>query len=69
MPANWAKRICEKIDDLAKSPNTNSQIKALKGMDAYRLRVGDWRIIYTMNHNELEIWIVKIAARGEIYRL
>lgn len=41
MPVNWAKRICEKIDDFAKLPIKNNQIKPLKGMNVYRLRVGN----------------------------
>lgn len=68
MPANWAKRICEKIDILAQSPYGNTQAKALKGLDAYRLRVGDWRVVYSINDSELEIWVIKIAPRGEVYK-
>ncbi len=67
LPKNRADRICLKINELAKSPYLNTQVKLLKGVEGYRLRVGDWRIIYTINDTELEIWIVKIASRGDIY--
>ena len=67
MPRNLADRITSKLQELAKSPYSSSQVKLLKGMDACRLRVGDWRIIYTVQHDALEIWVIKIASRGDIY--
>lgn len=43
-------------------------IKALQGADGhYRLRVGDWRIIFTYIDEET-IYIEKIAPRGEVYK-
>lgn len=45
-----------------------SQVKSLKEIDGYRLRVGDWRIIYSIKDQEFEIWIVKIAPRGDVYK-
>lgn len=44
-------------------------IKKLKGMDElYRLRVGDFRIIFEKNDNELIIVVIDIGNRGQIYR-
>jgi mRNA interferase RelE/StbE len=41
----------------------------LKGYeDLYRLRVGDYRIIYTIKQDELVIAILKIGNRGDIYK-
>ena len=68
IPKTWAKRIIEKINGLASSPHSASQVKALRGVDGYRLRVGDWRVIYSLEDKKLEIWVVKIAARGEVYK-
>ena len=69
MPKNLSIRILTKIKELADSPYSHSQVKTLKGLDACRLRVGDWRVIYTVKDQELEVWIVKIASRGEVYKL
>lgn len=41
-------------------------VKKLKGQDGYRLRVGDFRIIFDYDGNIL--WIEKIDNRGEVYK-
>lgn len=43
-------------------------IKKLKGRDGYRLRVGDYRVIYTIDNNIITIFIIDIAHRKEIYQ-
>ena len=44
-------------------------IKAMKGFDGYfRLRVGDFRVIYTVENNKLIVRIVNIGNRGDIYK-
>ncbi len=46
MPANMARLVRSKIEQLAANPlGSNNNVKRLKGMDAFRLRVGDWRIV------------------------
>jgi mRNA interferase RelE/StbE len=36
--------------------------------DHYRIRVGDWRIIYTIEDNVLLVVVIEIAPRGGAYR-
>ncbi len=44
-------------------------IKKLKGhSDLLRLRVGEYRIIYTVDNGELIIYVVDAGNRGEIYK-
>lgn len=44
-------------------------IKKLKGMDeVYRLRVGDFRVLFERNDNELIIVVIDIGNRGQIYK-
>lgn len=60
----------EKIDLLAKSPEVlKNNIKALKGEynGKYRLRVGQYRIIYRLEHEIITITIIRIGHRKEIY--
>ncbi len=46
----------------------DGDIKRLKGQNGlYRLRVGDYRIIYSMDNNRLVIMIMNIGNRGDIY--
>lgn len=49
-------------------PN-GEDIKKLKGhSDLLRLRVGEYRIIYTVDNGELIIYVVDAGNRGEIYK-
>lgn len=49
-------------------PHTGD-IKKMQGTsDYYRLRVGDFRIIYTVDHGELIICVVAAGNRGDIYK-
>ncbi len=66
MPANTARLIRGKIDQLAADPESlANNVKALKGSDYSRLRVGDWRVKYTMDMVVLAI--IAIGPRGGIY--
>jgi len=42
-------------------------VKKLKGYEYYRLRVGDFRIIFTKNDKELIILVIDIGTRGQVY--
>lgn len=65
MPKNTALTILRKIEALALSPYAkNNNIKELKGLEGFRLHVGDWRILYQIHNNILQIYIVTIAPRG-----
>ena len=64
------KRIKEKLDILAKNPDAlKRNIKPLKGSytDLYRLRIGNYRVIYKMEKEKLLILIVRVAHRREVY--
>lgn len=67
MPANVAGRIRSKIDQYATEPaSLANMVKALKGeAGVFRLRVGDWRIIFT--EDGTVVAIIRIAPRGSAY--
>jgi mRNA interferase RelE/StbE len=67
LPRLVAKRITEKIEELATNP-FSQDIKKLTGMALYRFRVGDYRVIFEMKNDELLILIVKVGHRKEIYK-
>ena len=69
LPRNLAKRIRARLDYIALDPyvQDNNVIK-LQDRPGYRLRVGDWRIIYEIHDGELLILALKIAPRGSVYR-
>ena len=68
MPRNIALNIGKKIKELANNPSGMRNVKKLTNHPGYRLRVGDRRIIYTVNENELLIHIINIKTRGEVYK-
>lgn len=69
MPRKLAERIMDKIGALAADPfATNNNVKRLTGYPGYRLRVGDWRVVYTIHEHALLIAVVRIAPRGGAYQ-
>jgi mRNA interferase RelE/StbE len=69
MSRNTARLIRERLDQLAEDPYArNPNLTRLQGRPGYRLRVGDWRIIYELEGDRLVILVLKIAPRGEVYR-
>ncbi len=69
MPNNAERTIIGKIDDLAAEPFApNNNVTALKATDGFRLRVGDWRVLYTLDTKARTITIAAIVPRGEAYR-
>ena len=64
-PRNEKVRIVSAIEKLPEGDD----IKQLQGYDRiYRLRVGDYRILYTVNHAELIVIIIDADSRGDIYK-
>jgi len=61
-------RLARRINSLAENPFPQG-IKKLAGEeDLYRLRVGDYRIIYQVQGKRLVVLIVGIGHRGDVYR-
>ena len=62
------RRIVELIQSLATDPRPPA-CKKLAGRDgAFRVRAGDYRVVYTVNDREIVVEVVKIGHRREIYR-
>lgn len=69
IPRNLAQRIQEKLINLANNPyEYNPNVKKLVNREGYRLRVGDWRIIYQIYDDEIVILVLDIDTRGGIYK-
>lgn len=62
------RKIVEAIKDLAENPFPNGY-KKLKGEDdAYRIRVGSYRVLYTVKDAELLIEVFRVGPRGDVYK-
>lgn len=69
IPRNAARLIREKLEAIAANPYADHpSSKKLQGRDGYRLRVGDWRVIYEIQNDKLLILVLRVAPRGEVYR-
>jgi mRNA interferase RelE/StbE len=60
------RRIVEKIRELASDPRPHG-CKKLSGQEKYRLRQGDYRILYEIHDDELIVVLVKIGHRRDVY--
>ena len=61
-------RVAQKIDQLAENPRPQG-CKKLKGDDnLWRVRVGDYRIVFSIHDDVLLVLIIRIAHRREVYR-
>jgi len=67
IPKKDLKRILNRIEALAKNPRPPGCEK-LTGQNRYRLRQGRYRIVYSVQDDELTVWVVKAAHRKHIYR-
>jgi mRNA interferase RelE/StbE len=67
MPANTARLIRGKLDQLAEDPIRAPNVKPLKGRPGYRLRVGDWRVVYELDHGQRRVVVLDIGPRGSVY--
>ena len=67
-----AKKFIDKLPRLAANierlPN-GEDIKKLKGhSDLLRLRVGNYRVIYTVDHGVLTVYVIDVDNRGDVYK-
>ena len=67
LPLQMRKRIQVAIDDLAENPFPPGA-KKLQGDGGYRIRVGDYRVIYEVEHGLLTVLVIRIGHRREVYR-
>jgi mRNA interferase RelE/StbE len=67
LPKRMQVRIQGVITTLARNP-VPPVSKKLVGRDSYRLRVSDYRIVYSIHENILTVKIISIGHRREIYR-
>jgi len=70
-PSKQRQEIKQKLELLKQNPYSNSQldIKIMQGYEEiYRLRVGQYRLIYQIKQDELIIFVMKAGNRGDVYK-
>lgn len=66
IPTADIKRILSRIDELAGNPRAHGCIK-LNGHELYRIRQGNYRIVYEIRDGELVVVVIKVAHRSSVY--
>lgn len=69
MDAKTQRRILDRLAELARDPKAaNNNVKKLQGMEGYRLRVGEWRVVYRLEHQAMIVAVIRIGDRKDVYR-
>jgi len=66
IPPPHFNRIVQAVYDLADNPRPHGY-KKLTGRSAYRIRIGDYRVIYTIEDKILKVFVIDIGHRKNIY--
>jgi mRNA interferase RelE/StbE len=67
LPRALQRRVLVRLELLTVDPRSPGTIK-LTGQDAYRIRIGDYRVIYAIEDRRLVVLVVDVGHRREIYR-
>jgi mRNA interferase RelE/StbE len=67
VPRDMALRILAKLTELENDPMGFNTTALVSQPDRRRLRVGDYRVIYTIDNGELVVWVVPVGHRSTVY--
>jgi mRNA interferase RelE/StbE len=64
-----AKKIARCLEQLEQTPLLHPNVKALKGdyLGYYRYRIGDYRVVYSVDDKIVQVFVLAIAHRSEVY--
>jgi mRNA interferase RelE/StbE len=61
------RKVLERIEALGENPRPAGAEK-LAGVELWRIRQGNYRIVYSIEDDALTVWVVKVGHRKEVYR-
>ena len=68
LPDNVLARVVRRMESLSQNPKP-AGCKKLKGYkDQWRIRIGDWRVLYMVDDTAKLVSVTRIAHRREVYR-
>ncbi len=67
IPRDMALRILVKLTELETDPLGFHTTALVSRPDRRRLRVGDYRVIYTVDNGQLPVWVVHVGHRSTVY--
>lgn len=68
LPDDTRRRVIRRLQSLEEAPRPFGVEKLTGPEDLYRVRVGDWRIVYAIRDRELVVIVIRIGHRREVYR-
>lgn len=68
LPKADARRIVAKLEAVAVDPRNAPGVRKLTGREGYRVRSGDWRALFLLDHGRLVVTVVKVDKRSDAYR-
>ncbi|MFA4851368.1 MAG: type II toxin-antitoxin system RelE/ParE family toxin [Bacteroidales bacterium] len=68
LPANFAHKVKAAINSLSENPRPHGCKKLKDSINEYRIRIGNYRVIYTITDTILNVTVIKIAHRKDVYR-
>jgi mRNA interferase RelE/StbE len=68
LPPDIQKRIQAKINELAIEPRPNGIKKLQSDDNLYRIRVGDYRVVYEIKDDILLVIVIRVKHRSEVYK-
>jgi len=67
IPKKDLQKILRRIEALTQDPRPQGHEK-LTGQERYRVRQGNYRIVYSIQDKELTIWVVQVGHRRDVYK-
>jgi mRNA interferase RelE/StbE len=68
LPKADVRRILERIETLRDDPRAPGCEKLAGGSELYRVRQGTYRIVYTIDDEQVIVEVVRVGHRGDVYR-
>ena len=67
LPRDVQRRIVARLETLQSDPRPPGSVK-LTDSESYRVRVGDYRIVYAIDDDRLIVLVIEVGHRGDVYR-
>lgn len=68
LPSSVIKRVFQRIEALAGDPRPRGSLKLAGAEQLYRIRVGDYRIVYTVDQDSRQVIVYYVRHRRDVYR-
>jgi len=68
LPAQIRRRVTDALEGLKEEPRPRGCVKLKGEDDLWRIRVGDYRVVYTIADDKLIVLVVRVAHRKDVYQ-